>query len=185
MLQARALPVISETTLKTSLVGKPLAIRAAPTGDMTAKVLSEELLKRGYRSIGLLLVDIPYYRDIVDALKVYLERGGAKLEVIGAVGPDTTDFKSLIAKTRSQRHDAIGIFLLNEQVISYYRQAWALQFRAPTFGASIHDSQELIDRAGPGAEGALLVGYDVTSNFRARWLAAFGTDARTGCGANA
>jgi hypothetical protein len=91
----------------------------------------------------------------------------------------------MIAKIRGQRHDAIGIFLLNDQVISYYRQALTLRFTLPTFGASIHDSQELIDRAGPGAEGALLVGYDVTPDFRARWLGALKSDARTGCGANA
>ncbi len=185
VLAARGLPVISETTLKSSMVGRSLAIRAAPTGDMTARVLSAELLRRGYRSIGMLLVDIPYYQDIVQALGGYLRQGGASLEIVDTLSPDASDFRTIIARSKSKRHDAIGVFLLSDQILTYYRQATALRFAVPTFGASIHDSQELINRAGPGVEGALFVGYDVEPAFRDRWLALFKDDARMGCGANA
>lgn len=185
VLAARQLPVISETSLKSSLIGRPLAVRAAPTGDMTARVLSEELLKRGYRSVGMLVVDIPYYRDIVDALRRYLAKGGASLEVVDSIAPELTDFKTLIAKLRSQNHAVLGVFLLPDQIVTFYRQAETLRFKVPTFGASIHDNQELIKQAGSGAEGALLIGYDVTDAFRSRWVKVFGSDARMGSGANA
>lgn len=185
ILAARGRPVISETTLKSSLVDKPLAVRAAPTGDMTARVLSVEIQKRGYRSLGVLLVDIPYYRDIFEALKVHLARFGATLELIDTFAPDVSDFKTVITKIRPKNYDAVGVFLLNDQVITYYHQAVALKFQVPTFGASIHDSQELISRAGPGVDGALFVGYDVAPEFRSRWLESFKDDSRVGCGANA
>jgi branched-chain amino acid transport system substrate-binding protein len=185
VLNARKLPVISETTLKSSLVNMPLAIRASPSGDMTAKVLSEQLLRRGSRSIGVLLVDIPYYRDIAEALKGYLERGGAKLEIIDTYAPDANDFKTVIAKLKARHYDAVGVFLLNDQIITYYRQAFTLKYTAQSFGAGIHDSQDLMSRAGPGAEGAFLIGYDVTDAFRKRWIAEYGDDSRIGSGANA
>lgn len=184
VLAARGLPVVSETTLKSSLVGRPLAVRAAPTGEMTARVLSAELLRRGYRSIGMLSVDIPYYQDIVRSLDVYLRQGGATLEIIGALSPDTGDFRTIITKSKSKRYDAIGVFLLNDQIVTYYRQAAALRTAEATFGAAVHDSQELINRAGPGVEGALLVGYDVDSKFRDNWLKVFKDDIRSGLAAN-
>jgi ABC-type branched-subunit amino acid transport system substrate-binding protein len=184
LLHARGLPAVVETTLRSSLVGRPLAIRAAPTGDQTARVLSTELLRRGFRSIGILLVEIPYYRDIVNSLKGYLADGGASLEVIDTFSADFTDFKSVIAKNKRRALDALGIFLLNDQVITYYRQARELRSSIPTFGAAIHDSQELVTNAGPGAEGAILVSYDVVPEFRSRWVSEFGNDARMGVGAN-
>jgi len=185
VLAARELPVVSETTLKSSIVGKPLAVRAAPTGDMTARVLSAELLRRGYRSIGMLLVDIPYYRDIVRSLEGYLRQGGATLEMIDTLSSEANDFKTIITRSKSKHFDAIGIFLLGDQIVTYYRQAAALRAAVPTFGAAIHDSQELINRAGRGVEGALLVGYDVDPKFRGNWVRLFKDDTRVGCAANA
>jgi len=185
IISARGLPVISETSLKGAVVGKPLAVRAAPTGDMTAKVLSQELKARGYSAVGVLMVDIPYYRDIYDSLKRHLDGVGIRSAVIDTVPTDITDFKSTIAKIRAKKYDAVGIFLLNDQIISYYRQAWALKDLTPTFGAGIHDSQALLSDAGPGAEGAIFVGYDVVPRFRERWLTLFRDDSRVGSGANA
>jgi hypothetical protein len=66
-----------------------------------------------------------------------------------------------------------------------YRQAEALRCKVPLLGTGIHEAQELMKQAGSGAEGALLIGYDVTDSFRSCWLKVFGSDARTGCGANA
>jgi ABC-type branched-subunit amino acid transport system substrate-binding protein len=185
ILAARSLPVISETTIKASIVGKPLAVRAAPTGEMTARELTSHFVKQGYRSIGVLMVDIPYYRDIYEALKFQLASTGVQLDLIDTFATDASDFKTVIARIRSKSYGAIGVFLLNDQVVTYYRQAFALKFGTPTFGASIHDSQELITRAGPGAEGAFFVGHDVVPNFRDRWLSLFKDDARVGNGANA
>lgn len=185
ILASRGLPVVSETTVKASIVGKPLAVRAAPTGEMTARVLSKQLLQRGYRSLGVLLVDIPYYRDIFAALKSQLASEGVHVDLIDTFTPDVSDFKTVIAKLKSKNYEAIGVFLLNDQVVTYYRQAIALKFGVPTFGAGIHDSQELISRAGKGAEGALFVGYDVVPTFRSRWMNLYKDDSRVGSGANA
>ncbi len=182
---ARKLPVIAETTLKSSVVGKPFSVRAAPTGEMTAKVVASELAKRGYRSVGILLVDIPYYRDIVESLKRALKASGAAVEVMDSFSPEANDFKSTITKLRAKGYDAIGVFLLSDQVVTYYRQAHALHFAVQTFGASMHDSQELMTRAGQGAEGALFVGYDVVPEFQSRWMREFNDDSRVGYGANA
>jgi branched-chain amino acid transport system substrate-binding protein len=185
VLASRELPVVSETTLKSSVVGKPLAVRAAPTGDMAAWVLGAELLRRGYRSIGMLLVDIPYYRDIVQSLEGYLRQGGATLEIVSTLSTDANDFKTTIARSKAKHYDAMGIFLLSDQVVTYYRQAAALRAAAPTFGAAIHDSQELINRAGPAVEGALLVAYDVDPMFRKNWVKLFKDDTRVGSAAQA
>jgi ABC-type branched-subunit amino acid transport system substrate-binding protein len=114
-----------------------------------------------------------------------LQREGARLEIVDTYAPDANDFKTVLAKLKSRQYDAIGVFLLNDQVITYYRQALALKYSVQSFGASIHDSQVLMTQAGPGAEGALLIGYDVIDSFRGRWLARYGNDSRIGAGANA
>jgi len=93
--------------------------------------------------------------------------------------------KTVITKMRSKSHGAVGVFLLGDQIVTYYRQAFTLKFSTPTFGASIHDSQELLARAGPGAEGAFFIGHDVVPAFRDRWLSLYKDDARVGNGANA
>lgn len=58
--------------------------------------------------------------------------------------------KTLIAKLRSQNHAVLGVFLLPDQIVTFYRQAETLRFKVPTFGASIHDNQDLIKQAGYG-----------------------------------
>ena len=185
ILSARGLPVVSETTLKASMVGRPLAVRMAPTGEMTARVLADAVTKLGYRKLGVLMVDIPYYRDIYDSLETALRKSRIKLDLVDTIPLNMDDLRTEILKVRARGYDAVGVFLLNDQVVSYYRQAKALKFLVPTFGAGIHDSQVLISSAGEAAEGAIFVGYDVSPEFRRRWLAINKDDSREGCGANA
>lgn len=182
---ARRIPVIAETTFKWAVVGKPLAVRAAPTGEMTATVLGTEILKRGYRSIGVLGVNVPYYNDILAALEKKLSAAGITLETVQLFNPDDTDFRTTITKIRKRRYDALGVFLLNDQVVTFYRQAATLQYTPQTFGAAIHDNQQLITRAGPAAEGAFFVGYDVQPEFEAQWRREFNDTSMIGVSANA
>lgn len=185
VLKTRKLPVIAETSFKESVVGKPLAVRAAPTGDMTAKVLTEEITRREYRSVGIVLVDIPYYRDILRTLKTELEAAHIKLTIIEEVAADFNAFPTIITKLKQRAYDAVGVFLLNDQVITFYKEANSLNLKMPTFGAGIHDSQDLITQAGKGAEGAFFVGYDVEPDFQTKWLSVHGNDSRIGTIANA
>jgi ABC-type branched-subunit amino acid transport system substrate-binding protein len=182
---ARKLPVIAETSFKSAVVGKPYAVRAAPTGEMTARILSSEIKRRGYRQVGVIVVDIPYYHDILSTLKSDLSSAGIQLKIIDTVASDFNDFKSLIAKARLSSYDALGIFLLNDQIVTWYKQALALKYVVPTFGAGIHDSLALLRKCGAGAEGVFFAGYDVEPSFQAQWLKEFHDDSRIGSIANA
>jgi ABC-type branched-subunit amino acid transport system substrate-binding protein len=99
--------------------------------------------------------------------------------------PDDTDFRTTITKIRKRGYDALGVFLLNDQVVTFYHQAATLQYTPQTFGAAIHDNQQLITRAGPTSEGAFFVGYDVQPEFEARWRKEFNDTSMIGVSANA
>jgi ABC-type branched-subunit amino acid transport system substrate-binding protein len=183
VLESSRLATIAETTLKRSTVGKKYVIRAARTGEMLAEALIGELKKRKLLRAGIIAVEIPYYTDIITALEQQGRQAGVEIAVVDSYTGTQTDFRSSISSARRAKFDAVGVFLLPDQIISFYRQAGELNYKTATFGSDIPDSQKLIDVCPDNVSGLFFPSIGVTEDFRKSYVAAFKDDSFIGSGA--
>lgn len=142
--EANKLPLLVETTLKESVSNKKYVVRAARTGERIARALADEISQRKIKKVSLIVTDLPFYDDIVKHMKVLLPEKGIEITRIRAVLPTENDVRSYILELRKQEEDAIGVFLLPAQIISFYRRVAEMKLTPTTFSADIIGSESII-----------------------------------------
>lgn len=183
--EARKLPVIVETTLKESTTRKKYVIRAARTGERIAKALAAELKKRGFSSVSFLNAEIPFYNDILQHLEALLPEQGISITKIHRLLPSENDLRHYIPKLHQQKNDALGLFLLPAQFISFYKEALQAKLSVPTFSADIIGSDSIIQACPNNINGTFFTEVGVTPEFRKLYEAKFGKDGHIGHAAQA
>lgn len=174
----RGRPVLAETSMRSAAAGRPFVVRAARTGYDAAEKLMQAFARRKWDRVGVIVTQIPYYTDIVDALKEFGPKYGVQIDVVAEVTPSEQDFRSIVTKNKSKDFDAFGPLLLLNQVLTFCEQANIIQFTKPMFGAHIHNSLEGMKRCLPLSEGVLFPGQVVSTEFHHRYTAKYGTDLR-------
>ena len=177
------LAVIAETTVKEATIGKEYVIRAARTGERIAKSLSSEIRKRNLKHISLIVSQIPFYTDIVKHLEQDLESNGIKIVKVQEVLPTETDFKQYIATFKQKGSDAIGLFLLPSQLITFYRQLDQAKLKVETFNADLLDSSTIVKECPKTIENAFFTQVGVVEEFRNKYLKFAASDIHVGSAA--
>ncbi len=185
IMEAKKLAVIAETTLKSTTVGKKYVVRAARTGEMLAAAILNELSRRNVKEVGLIMTEIPYYRDIVTSMQFGAKRLGITVEVINSYLGSDNDFRASILKARRKQYDAVGLFLLPSQFTPYTRQAQELGYSVQKFGSDIPDSQELIDSCVPSLNEMFFPSIGMTEEFREKYISQYGNEYFIGSAAQA
>ncbi len=175
---ARSRPVIAETSMRSAPVNKPYVVRASRTGYDAAEKLIKVFSERKWTHVGVIVTQIPYYTDIVDALKEIGSKYGIKVEVVGEVTPTDQDFRSLLLKSKDKKFDAFGPLVFLDQLFAFCEQAKVIHFSPTIFGAHIHNSVDAMTRCSPLSEGALFPGQIIGKEFRERYIAKYKTDQR-------
>lgn len=171
-------PVIAETSMITAAKDRPYVIRASRTGYAAAEKLVEAFVKKGWKHVGVIVTQIPYYNDIAEALVSFGTSNGISVEIVDEVTPSEQEFRSVLLKLKNKKFDALGPLLLADQVVTFCSQARAVNFSYAMFGAHIHNSLELLSKCQPYSEGTLFPGMIVAKEFRDRYVAKYGTDMR-------
>jgi len=174
----RERPVLAETSMRSAAVNRPFVVRAAITGYDAAEMLVEGFSKKKWKRVGLVVTQIPYYTDIVDALKELGAKAGIRVEVVAEVTPTEQDFRSIILKSKGKNFDAIGPLLLLNQILTFCEQANAIKFASPMFGAHIHNSLDGMKRCMPLSDGVIFPGQVVGKDFYDRYVKKYHTDLR-------
>jgi len=174
----RGRPVLAETSMRSAAVNRPFVVRAARTGYDAAERLVEGFSKKKWKHVGVIVTQIPYYTDIVDALKEFGAKAGVSVEVVAEVTPAEQDFRSIILRNKGKNFDAFGPLLLLNQILTFCEQAKAVKFTTPMFGAHIHNSLDAMKRCAPLSEGVLLPGQVVGKDFHDRYVSRYHTDLR-------
>jgi ABC-type branched-subunit amino acid transport system substrate-binding protein len=174
----RERPVLAETSMRSAAVNRPFVVRAARTGYDAAQRLVEGFSKNKWKRVGLIVTQIPYYTDIVDALKEIGAKAGVSIEVVAEVTPAEQEFKSIILRNKNKNFDAFGPLLLLNQILTFCEQANAVNFVSPMFGAHIHNSLDGMKRCMPLSDGALFPGQVVGKDFYDRYVKKYKTDLR-------
>jgi branched-chain amino acid transport system substrate-binding protein len=164
--------------------GKRFVTRSINASTELGQVIAREVQRRGFSSIGVVLAENSSVRGVVAGLEQSLP-STTTVTVVDRVPLDAQDFRSVISKMKSRNYDALGVMLISGQISAFYRQMKAQNFERPSFGADFLDSRAELAAAGPAVEGAFHPNFDVTDDFRSKYLAAFKNDSQIPFAANA
>ncbi len=160
------LPLLVETTLKESTANKKYVVRAPRTGERIARSLAEQLSERKTKKVSLIVAEIPFYDDIINHLKVFLSAKGISVTRVRNILPSENDVRAYLPELIRENEDAIGVFLLPAQIISFYKRASETNLALPTFSADIIGSESIIKDCPESVNGTFFTAVGVTPEFR-------------------
>ncbi len=102
--------------------------------------LAKHVIERGYKSIAYITTSVGALTQSAAEMEELLKH---KVKTISnqSVPPDSFDFKSIIAKYKSNPPDVIGLFILPAQIKAFVEQSRALKFKAPLIGENTFNDQ--------------------------------------------
>lgn len=164
--EANKLPLLVETTLNESTTNKRFVVRAARTGERIAKSLAAQLVERKIKRTSLIVADIPFYDDIINHLEILLPQMGIEITRVRNILPSENDVRAFLPELRKQNEDAVGVFLLPAQIISFYKRASEMKFKLQTFSADIIGSESIIKDCPDNVNGTFFTEVGVMPEFR-------------------
>lgn len=183
--EVNKIPVIAETTIKEATANGKYIVRAARTGEVIAKALTEELAMRNKKKVLFLNTEIPFYNDILKHMEILLPQKGIAVQHIERILPNETDLKSILARVSKIDFDAIGVFLLPAQLINYYKEAKVLNLTQQAFNADILGSNSLINDCTDNVNGTFLSQVGLTKEFQDLYIKTYKNDSHIGQAAQA
>ncbi|RIL04431.1 MAG: hypothetical protein DCC75_12645 [Proteobacteria bacterium] len=179
----KKVPVIALTQDPSVAVDNPYVIRFLNPAEEFSKKTLEYLRTKNVKHIGILKAEMTFCNLMVEGLRRNLAEGES-IEIIESVLPSELDFKAIVTRLRSMSFDILGLYLVPNQVRSYYRQAQEQKLSMPIFGTTNFESRELIDDLGAAMNGSIFVHSSVSEDFRRRYTARFKNDAEIAYAAN-
>lgn len=164
--------------------GKNYIVRTINSAAQLGSRLAQEVQRRGYRSVGVIVADNSYVQGLVDGLSGALGKDGS-VDIVDRVPLDMQDFRSVVSRIKTRSYDVLGVMLISGQLSGFYRQMKAQDLVRPSFGPDFLDSSQELASAGIAAEGAFHPNFDVMDGFRVRYRAQYGNDAQIPFAANA
>jgi branched-chain amino acid transport system substrate-binding protein len=181
--ERRKHPTIVVSQDPSTAIGYRYTIRFLNPFNDYAQALIGELRKEKNENIGIVSVELSFFNNMTKALESNL-KSVEKITVIEKVLPSDYDFKTIIAKLGHQKFDAIGVFLLPAQVISFYRQLAESKVKLKTFGTTPFESKEVIKQSLGLMDGAVYSQINVSDQFQQKYLETYGEDIQIGYAAN-
>ncbi len=162
--------------------GRPPVIRFTNSGADYGKVLADHLRKRGFRRIAIFKTDNQYLNAIFAGLSA--AASGLQVDLVDSFQPGDKDFRSSIAKLKRDTYDAAGLFLLSGQAGLFSAQLRGMGLEMPIFGTDFFESMTEVEQSKGTLVGATFANNEVSTSFRARYVAAFGNEVQINHAAN-
>jgi neutral amino acid transport system substrate-binding protein len=149
----------------TEIQKKGYIYRTEPDDLLFGKAYAALALKRGWKTAGVLGLNVPFTTSTVAAFKDRFEQGGGKVLNYVTYNPDATSFKAETLQASQGKPDFIHISGYEPDVTGILRAAYesglTTSFVIPSFAMS----EQTIANLGPAAEGLIMVaeGVDETS----------------------
>jgi branched-chain amino acid transport system substrate-binding protein len=123
-------PAISQ---KSGVGGNPWVFRTSPTDAIIGQIGGKGILDQGFKSIAFIAEDTDYGRAGVESVKQVL---GDKVAITSTdfTAAAQTDFLSVLTRLRSQKPDAIAIYLLDRQLFNFMKQYQQFKLKIPLVG---------------------------------------------------
>ena len=162
--------------------GRAPVIRFANSGADYGKVLADHLRKRGLRKVAIFKTDNQYLDSIFAGLSA--SASGLQVDLVDSFQPGDKDFRSSVAKLKHTDYNAVGLFLLSAQVSLFSAQLRGTGLQMPIFGTDFFESMTEVEQSRGALRGATFANNEVSPNFLARYVAAFGNEVQINHAAN-
>ncbi|MCB0322564.1 MAG: ABC transporter substrate-binding protein [Bdellovibrionales bacterium] len=182
--EARKIPLITNTQTPGVSEQRAYVVRFMNPAADFSKAILEALRSRGYRRFGIVKTELAYIDDLLAGIENNLAKGET-LRVVDSYQPSDQDFRSTVAKLKSEHFDAVGVFLISGQISQFYRQMKAQELTVSTFGSDFFESESEIEQSGPAIEGAIYSNIAVSDRFREAYRDHYGTDTHVTYASNA
>lgn len=162
--------------------GRPPVIRFANSGADYGKMLANHLRKRGFRKVAIFKTDNQYLDAIFAGLTAAAT--GLQVDLVDSFQPGDKHFRSSVAKLKRADYDAVGLFLLSGQVSLFSAQLRGMGLQMPIFGTDFFESMTEVEQSKGALIGATFANNEVSADFLARYIAAFGNEVQINHAAN-
>jgi ABC-type branched-subunit amino acid transport system substrate-binding protein len=178
-------PFINFNFEASSVVGKPLVVRAMNHTGQYQQALASYLINREKSpDYPVIVGEHPFLQAMSRSLTDALGRQYPVREV-ATVLPTETDFRPLILKIRSYRDKPVGLFLFPESLIAFLKQARWLGFSASYFGTDLCESAAKLAGDPSLLEGCLYADNEASEAFRSDYRGKYGNEAQLAFAGNA
>lgn len=110
-----------DITAKAGTGGNPWVFRTVPTDAMMGGTIAQQVKDAGFKRIAYVAEDTDYGRG---GVKIVRETLGDGVATLGEdyIEKSATEFLSVLTRIRSQKPDAILLFMLDQQLLNFMKQ---------------------------------------------------------------
>jgi branched-chain amino acid transport system substrate-binding protein len=159
--------LLSPTATKPDLVGRSsYFFRLWPSDNYDGSVMAQAAYRQlRLRRVAILYVNVAYGVGITDVFARNFQQLGGQIVSRDGYAQGQTDFRTLLTRIAAQRPDAIYIPGYVAEVGNILRQARELNLQIRFIGVNSFYDPQLLEIAGPAAEGAVFTypTFDVAS----------------------
>jgi branched-chain amino acid transport system substrate-binding protein len=145
----------------TEIQKKGFVYRTEPDDLLFGRAYAALALKRGWKTAGVLGLNVPFTATTVDAFKKRFEEGGGKVLSFVTYNPDATSFNAETIQAYQGKPDFIHISGYEPDVTGVLRAAYQAGIKVPFVIPSFAVSEQTIANLGPAAEGLIMVAEGV------------------------
>lgn len=169
--------LLAESSLGDLTAQDPKIFRTSERPEELAKAAWEHLRKLGLKKIAIVKTQNQYLNTLFNSIQNQA-REGESVVLVGDIQMwNETNFRTTLLKIKGseEQYDAIGVYLFGGQIGQFYKQMGELGMTQQTFGTDFFESQSDIEVAGKLMDGAFYAHFDVSTEFKERVRAEFGT----------
>jgi len=155
----------SATTPALTQRGYSRVFRTIPNDAAIGRQMAQYVAETGHLRVAIAYTDEAYGRGLAAAFEDEAEERGVRVVDRVAHFGDLADIRRTLAKWQAFRYDAIFVAAASPHMAEIVRLLRLAGATVPIYGGDSFDSQQLLDIAGPHAEGVVFASvFDVENN---------------------
>lgn len=162
--------LIGECVDESASAGRSYMIRFLNNSHDYMRLLAQYLSQQNLNDLSFVITENGYLERMFDSFETVT---GRKFSDVQRVPMSEMNFRSNIARIKSRKPDAVGVFLFPGQLAQFFKQAKELSLNVSAFGTNTMESQSEVHNAGGAMEGVLFVNNIVRDDFAARYFARY------------
>lgn len=140
--------------------------------------MAKSMIARGHKKIAILFSEDEWTLTAAHEFRAAYEGLGGAVAFSSSVLTSETEFQTLLLKIRDSRVDGVYLNLVLAQLPVYFKQAYNVGIRIPTFTNFYVAKKEVLEVAGPAPlEGVFFYDIDAGLTHLQKKLSASGTEA--------
>ncbi|MEZ4754426.1 MAG: ABC transporter substrate-binding protein [Bdellovibrionota bacterium] len=154
-------PVLSPSGYnKTIFIKNKFSFTLMSPHEIAVQPLVEDIIKKGFKTVAVLVSENAYYQGIYEATKLLLKEAGISVEPVISFSTGETNFIPSILKLKKLKPDAIIAYLLEDGSLSkFFKQANEIKLGLPLYSSLGLEYSEIIKKNPEIADGAIYYHY--------------------------